>query len=174
MAWVVEKKCAEKALEKKIKIFLVSLKTNVSSILFFISLSSIPSLIGSIFISQYPLIKAKEIIVLKRLVFWSRVVHIIFVLKRVVPQKCSRKMDNFLFGQRAPRHQSSMILKYYGLVTCVFGYWKGVGKLEAVVSLDTHQIIKYQVLQKLIIFCCLVFEEFDKEILKSGIFLPVV
>ena len=31
-----------------------------------------------------------------------------------------------------------MILKYYGHVTCVFGYWKWVGRLEAVVCLDVQ------------------------------------
>ena len=94
--------------------------------------------------------------------------------ERIMAQKCSREMDNFFFGQRAPRYQSRMILKYYGLVTCIFGYWKGVGRFEAVASLNAYQITKYQVLQKLIIFCFLVSEEFEKEILKSGIFLPIV
>ena len=46
-------------------------------------------------------------------------------------QKCSREMGNFLFGQRTPRHRSRMILKYYGHETHVFGYRKGVGRLEA-------------------------------------------
>ena len=44
------------------------------------------------------------------------------------------------------QHQSRMILKYYGLGTSVFGYRKGVGRLEAVASLDAYQITKYQVL----------------------------
>ena len=63
-----------------------------------------------------------------------------------------------------------MILKYYGLGTCVFGYRKGFGKLEAVASLDAYQVTKYQVLQKLI-FRCLIFEEIEKENFKSKIFL---
>ena len=66
--------------------------------------------------------------------------------ERIMAQKCSREMGNFLFGQRAPRHQSRMILKYYGPGTCVFGYRKWVGRLEAIASLDAYQIIKYQVL----------------------------
>ena len=63
--------------------------------------------------------------------------------KKIMAQKCSREMDNFLFGQRAPRHQSRMILKYYGLGTCVFGYGKGVDRLEAVASLNAYKITKY-------------------------------
>ena len=61
-------------------------------------------------------------------------------------QKCSREMGNFLFGQRAPKHRLRMILKYYGPKTRVFGYQKRVDRLEAVASLDTYQITKYQVL----------------------------
>ena len=112
-------------------------------------------------------------IVLKGSSFGQMVVHVISVQKKMA-QKCSREMDNFIFGQRAPRHQSRIIWRYYGLMTCVFGYWKGVGRLEAIASLDAYQITKYQVLQKLIIFYFLVSEEFEKEILKLEIFLPVV
>ena len=91
--------------------------------------------------------------------------------EKIMAQKYSRKIDNFLFGQRAPRHQSRMILKYYGLVICVFGYWKGVGRLEAVASLDAYQISSPT---KTHHFLLPDFEEFAKEILKSEIFLPVV
>ena len=65
-----------------------------------------------------------------------------------------------------------MILKYYGPKTCVFGYRKRFGKLEAIASLDAYQATKYQVLQKLI-FRYLIFEEIEKEIFKSGIFLLI-
>ena len=92
--------------------------------------------------------------------------------ERVTVQKCSQEMGNFLFGQRAPRHQSKMILKYYGLRTCVFCYRKGVDRFEVVASFDAYQITKYQVLQKLI-FCCLISEEFEKKNFKSRIFLLV-
>ena len=43
-----------------------------------------------------------------------------------------------------------MILKYHGPGTSVFGYRKGVGRFEAIASIDAYQITKYQVLQKLI------------------------
>ena len=96
----------------------------------------------------------------ERVFFWSRVVHTIFAskkrlwLKRVVQtvfvskkglwlKRYSRKMGNYLFDQHALRHQSRMILKYYGLRTCVVGYGKRVGRLEAVASLDAYQITKY-------------------------------
>ena len=37
-------------------------------------------------------------------------------------------------------NQSRMILKYQSLGTCVFGRWKGFGRLEAIASLDAYQI----------------------------------
>ena len=110
----------------------------------------------------------------ERVIFWSKGCSCHFCpKKRLWLKRYSRKMGNCLFYQHAPRHQSRMILKYYGPGTCVFGHWKGVGRLEAIVSLDAYQIIKYQVLQKLIIFCCLISKEFKKKILKSRIFLAV-
>ena len=59
-----------------------------------------------------------------------------------------------------------MILKYYGLGTCVFGYRKEFDRLEVIASHDAYQATKYQVLQKLI-FRCLISEEIEKEIFKS-------
>ena len=74
-------------------------------------------------------------------------------------QKCFRKMGNF--GQHAPRHQSKMISRYHGLGT-LFCSLKRFGRFETVASLDAYQITKYQFFSKLIIFCCLIFEEFEK------------
>ena len=68
----------------------------------------------------------------------------------VMAQRCPQDMGSFLFGQRAPKHQSRMILKYHSLKTCVFGRWKGFSRFEAIASLDAYQITKYQILQKLI------------------------
>ena len=72
--------------------------------------------------------------------------HHFYQQDRGYGSKVSSRHVQFFFSQRAPRHQSMMILKYHSLGTCVFGYWKGVGRLEAVVSLNAYQITKYQVL----------------------------
>ena len=50
---------------------------------------------------------------------------------------------------------------------------KGFGRLKVVASLDAYQITKYQILQKFI-FCYLIFEKFEKELLNQGFshFLP--
>ena len=67
-------------------------------------------------------------------------------------QKCSREMDNFLFGQRVLRHQLRSILRYHGFRIFIFDHWKGFGRLEAIGSSNAYQITEYQILQK-IIFC---------------------
>ena len=77
-------------------------------------------------------------------------------------QKCFREMGNF--GQHAPR--------YHGLGTCVFGHRKSFGRLETVASLDAYQITNYQFLQKIHLFVCLIFEEFER-VCKSGILWPI-
>ena len=48
-------------------------------------------------------------------------------------------------------------------------FWslKRFGRFEAIASLDAYQIIKYQTLRKLIIFYCLISEEFEKKILNQ-------
>ena len=80
------------------------------------------------------------------MVFWSKVVYIISIQKRIMAQKYSREMINF--GQHAPRHRSKMVSKYHGLGICVFGHRKGFDKLEGVASLDAYQITNYQFLSK--------------------------
>ena len=59
-----------------------------------------------------------------------------------------------IFGQRAPRYQSRMTLKYHdlGILLCL----KGFGRLEVAASFDAYQITKHQILQKFI-FCYLIF-----------------
>ena len=74
------------------------------------------------------------------------------------------------FQSTCPKASIKMVSEYHDLGTCVFGHWKGFGKLETVANFNAYQITKYQILQKLIIFCCMIFEEFKKEILKSRIF----
>ena len=91
------------------------------------------------------------------MVFWSKVVYIVSIQKRIMTQKYSREMINF--GQHAPRHQSKMVSKYHDLGICVFGHRKGFDRLEAVASLDAYQITNCQFLSKLIIFLLLDFEE---------------
>ena len=51
---------------------------------------------------------------------------------------------------------------------------KGLAGLKLLASLDAYQIINYQFLQKLIIFfCCLISEEFEKKVSKSGVSWPI-
>ena len=66
-----------------------------------------------------------------------------------------------------------MISEYHDLGTCVSGHLKGFGKLETVASLDAYQITNYQFLSKLIIFRCLISEEFKKKVSKSGFSWPI-
>ena len=48
-------------------------------------------------------------------------------------------------------------------------FWslKEFGRFKAITSLDVYQITKCQFFQKLIIFCCLIFEEFVKKFLNQ-------
>ena len=46
-----------------------------------------------------------------KMVFWSKIVYIISIQKRIMAQK--------------------MVSKYHGLGICVFGHWKGFDRLEA-------------------------------------------
>ena len=49
---------------------------------------------------------------------------------------------------------------------------KGLAGLKLLASLDAYQITNYQFLQKLVIFCCLISEEFER-VRKSGILWPI-
>ena len=72
-----------------------------------------------------------------------------------------------IFGQHAPRHQSKMISKHRDLGTCIFGH-PGVLiglKLQQVLMHTKLPIISF--FQKLIIFCYLIFEKFEKAFLNQ-------
>ena len=71
------------------------------------------------------------------------------------------------FSQHAPRHQLWVISEYQDLKDLCFWSLKRFGRFEAVVSLDAYQITNYQFPSKLIIFCCLISEEFENKFLNQ-------
>ena len=79
-------------------------------------------------------------------------------------QKCFRKMGNF--RSMCSKTLIKVILGYHDL-GILFCSLKRFGRFETVASLNAYQITKYQFFQKLVIFCCLIFEEFEKEFLNQ-------
>ena len=98
-------------------------------------------------------------IVLEGWPFGPRLFRSFLSKERIMAQKYFREMGNF--GQHVPRHQSKMISRCRGL-GILFCSLKMFDRFETVASLDAYQITNYQFLQKFIIFCCLIFEEFEK------------
>ena len=84
--------------------------------------------------------------------------------KRVMAQKCFRKMGNS--RSMCPKTLINVISGYHdlGILFCLL---KRFGKFETVASLDAYQITKYQFFQKLVLFCCLISKEFEKEFLNQ-------
>ena len=77
--------------------------------------------------------------------------------ERVMAQKCFWGMGNF--WSTCLKALVRMISVYHDL-GILFCSLKIFGRFETVASLDAYQIISF--FQKLIIFCCLIFEEFEK------------
>ena len=75
------------------------------------------------------------------------------------------------FGQHTLRHQSGWFQNITILGTCIFGSWKGFGRLEAIASLDAYQITNCQFLSKVHHFCCLISKN-SREVSKSRILWP--
>ena len=94
------------------------------------------------------------------LAFWSKGVYTNTVnKKRIMAQKYFREMGNF--GQRALRHQSRWFWKYHDfrdLFLLIEKVWQ-VWNCSKSWCVPSYQIL---VFSKLIIFCCLIFEEFEK------------
>ena len=84
--------------------------------------------------------------------------------KRVMAQKYFREMGNFRLI--CPKTLIKVISGYHDL-GILFCSLKRFGRIETVASFDVYQIIKYQFFQKLVIFCCLISEEFEKEFLNQ-------
>ena len=45
-----------------------------------------------------------------------------------------------------PQGVNHVISEYHDFRACIFGHWKGLGRFEAIASLDAYQITKYQIL----------------------------
>ena len=95
----------------------------------------------------------------ERVIFWSKVVYIISVNKKVMAQKCFGRMGNF--RSTCLKALVRMISVYHNL-GILFCSLKMFGRFKTVASLDAYQIINYQFLSKTHHFCCLIFEEFEK------------
>ena len=75
-----------------------------------------------------------------------------------------------IFWSTCPKVSIKVISEYHGFGVCIFGHWKGLGRFEAIASLDAYQITKYQTLQKLIIFFIAWFSKNSrKRVSKSGV-----
>ena len=104
------------------------------------------------------------------LLVWGCSYH--FCLNKDRAQKCSWEIGNFSISLPRGINQG----QFWNVIVLwlVFGWWKGFfGRLEALASLDAYQITNYQFLSKLIIFRCLIFEEFNKKVSKSGVSWPI-
>ena len=101
-----------------------------------------------------------------------KIVHTIFVSKKRLWLKGFLRNSQFSFWSICPKASIKTISEYHNHGTCVFGHWKGFGRFEAVTSLDAYQIIKHQILQKLI-FSLPDFRRIREKISRLGIFMLV-
>ena len=90
-------------------------------------------------------------------------------LGKNMAQKYFREMDNF--WSMCHGALIKVISKHHDLGTCVFGYWKGLASLKLWQVLMHNKLPIINFLQKLIIiFCCLIFEEFEKKFLNQELY----
>ena len=112
-------------------------------------------------------------IALERVVFWSKG-HLCHFCQQewVVAQRIIEKWA-IVFSINMPQGINQgwfWNIMVSGFVFLVIE--KRFGRLEAVASLDAYQITKNQILQNSF-FCCLIFEEFEKEFLNQEFYHPL-
>ena len=94
----------------------------------------------------------------ERLVFWFKVVQIISVQREDYGSKVFQR--NGQFWSTCPKASIKVISKYHDL-GILFGL-KGLAGLKLQQVLMHTKLPNINFLQKLVIFCCLIFEEFEK------------
>ena len=113
-------------------------------------------------------------IVLKGWAFGPRLFISFLSTKRVMAQKCFRGMGNFQLT--CLKALVRMISVYHDLGFC-FAHWKGLANLNWQVWSCSKSwcIPNYQlsVPTKIYLFVCLIFEEFEKWVSKSGVLWPI-
>ena len=96
--------------------------------------------------------------VLKGLAFWFEVARITSVQRKIGLKSIFWEMGNF--WSMCLEASIKVIAEYHNFG--IFCSLKRFGRFKIVASLDAYQITNYQFLQKFIIFCCLIFEEFER------------